>query len=212
MSVFGLAVTPSTLSHSTKDIPQCWQDCLKSNDMSCNDTDYNCGFLLFFPDSLIPIVIDEPPPQLTSFIGICSSAPSHLSSFLACVDSKCSDASAYLSSLRETCPISTSQLSSVESIVTDVAHPTLLLASPTSHTGISTTTVTGSAALATTTATPTTTSTSTSTPTSTANSDDGGGQGGGDGTVLDLEGGGRKKEGGCLLGLTVGILAGIAWF
>lgn len=170
--VLALVFVAQTLSQSIETFPQCWQDCLKSSDLGCKDTDLNC---------------------------ICSSASSHLSALVACVTSKCSSAS--LTPLQAGCqlsssPILSSLLSSVKSQVTDVAHPTLLLASPTSFTVIHTSTLTGSAASA----------------TATGKKGDGGGQGGGDGTVLDLEGGGGKREGACLLGLTVGILAGIAWF
>lgn len=139
-------------------------------------------------------MIDQPQPRLTRTIGICSSASSNLSLFLTCV-AKCPAASASLVSLQNDCQRASSLISSAESVASDVAHPTLYLASPTSLTVISTTTMTGSVVSA----------------TATAKSDDGGGQGG-DGTVLNLEGGGGKREGGCLLGLTVGILAGIAWF
>ncbi|MCJ1462216.1 hypothetical protein MMC07_000816 [Pseudocyphellaria aurata] len=160
--VLGFLLTAQTLSQSSDDIPQCWQDCLKSSDLRC----------------------------------ICSSAPSHLSPLLTCVSSKCPAASASLTSLQANCQQSSSLRSSVEAIATDVAEPTLLVASSTSLAVIGTSTVGSSAAAATT----------------TAKKSDGGGQGGGDGTLLDLEGGGGKREGGCLLGLTVGILAGIAWF
>lgn len=200
--VLALVFVAQTLSQSIETFPPCWQDCLKSSDLGCKDTDLNCLSLIypsfFFPGSPTSIVILETPQRLTNSSGICSSASSHISSLVACVTSKCSSAS--LTPLQVGCqlssPIPSSLLSSVKSITTDVAHPTLLLASPTSLTVIHTSTAAGSAASA----------------TATGKKDDGGGQGGGDGTVLDLEGRGGKREGACLLGLTVGILAGIAWF
>lgn len=198
--VLGLLLAAQTLSQSIDNFPQCWRECLRSSDLSCKDTDLNCLSLLSFTP-LAFIVIHKSLPRLTKHTGICSSAPSHLSPLLTCVASKCPAASVSLYPLQVGCqlsssPIPSSLLSSVESIVTDVAHPTILLASPTSLTVISTSTIAHSAVSA----------------TAAGKHDDGGGQGGGDGTVLDLEGRGGKKEGGCLLGLTVGILAGIAWF
>lgn len=188
-----LTFTAQTLSQSTN-FPQCWQGCLQASDLDCKLTDRECLFFTFYILST---------PKLTAISGICAHVTlSRLPSLRNCVATSCpapSSLNTLLAPLQDACdlsktPIPSSVISSLEAAATqDVPRPTLLLATPTLLTIISTSIVKGH------------------TPTASAKSASSG-QGGGDGTVLDIEGRGVKREPASLLGLTIGILAGIAWF
>lgn len=138
-----------------------------------------------------------------SNLGICSSlaTSNKLSTFKACIAKSCDSSSTgqALSAIVSNCQLSKSPLA--PSIVsqaikaeptTGITQLTILFATPT----VSNTVTQPSSTVA-----PVTTSAAAATK-----------KGNGDGTVLNLEGAGIKRERVCLLGLTIGILAGIAWF
>lgn len=45
--VLALVFAAQTLSVAAEDLPQCWRDCVRSNGLSCKDTDLNCWSLLW---------------------------------------------------------------------------------------------------------------------------------------------------------------------
>lgn len=139
-------------------------------------------------------------------LGICASlpTPNKLSPFIACITKSCDSSSPgqALSVIVSNCELSKSPLApsiisqAIRAVPTSgITQQTILLATTTTPTRSMTVTHLPS------TVEPVVTGAAATTK-----------KGNGDGTLLNLEGGGIKKERGCLLGLTVGVLAGVAWF